>query len=248
MRKTKLFCFPYAGGSAAFYSKWNDQLHHSIDLQPVELAGRGKRVYEPLYRDLGETIDDVFHIIKDQVKVYRYAFFGHSLGALIAYELAMKMKELNLPAPEHIFFSGRGAPHIPRSEDRKIYHQLPDDEFRESIMELGGTPKEFFDYPELLEILLPTLKNDFKISETYSYNHYEDLIPMAHDITVFLGKDESVTAEQMAGWQQHTQSLCSIYYFEGGHFFIHDKMTETAAIINQTLVPLPGTMQVRTNL
>lgn len=245
MRKTKLFCFPYAGGSAALYSKWNDLLHSSIALQPVELAGRGKRIYEPHYQDIGEAIDDVFHIVKDQVKVFRYALFGHSLGALIAFELAMKLRALNLPAPEHIFFSGRGAPHIPRSKDRKIYHKLPDDEFKESIMELGGTPKEFFEYPELLEILLPTLKNDFRISETYTYAHYEDAAPFSHDITVFLGKDESVTPEQMAGWRQHSQKVCSIYYYEGGHFFIHDKMAETADIINRTLAPGLGTVRVK---
>ncbi len=239
MRKTKLFCFPYAGGSATFYSRWADHLNPSIDIQQVELAGRGKRIYEPLYRDLKEAIDNVFHLIKDQTRIYRYALFGHSLGALIAFELAMKLKEQGFPSPEHIFFSGRGAPHVPRSKDRKIYHQLPDDEFRESIVELGGTPKELFDYPELLDILLPTLKNDFRISETYRYDHYEDAAPFDHDITVFLGKDENITPEQMAGWRQHTRNVCSIHYYDGGHFFIHEKVAETAAVINRTLAATP---------
>ena len=155
------------------------------------------------------------------------------MGGIIAYELAYKIRDNNLPEPFHIFISGRGAPHVPDKDDEQ-YHLLPDDEFREKIVELGGTPKEFFDHPELLEVLLPMLKSDFKIAETYKHNG--EVKPLSYDITVFIGKDEEVSAEQMHGWREHTGKVCSIYYFEGEHFFIHEQTEKIVNIINTTLL------------
>jgi medium-chain acyl-[acyl-carrier-protein] hydrolase len=155
------------------------------------------------------------------------------MGGIIAYELALRIKKNNLPEPTHIFFSGRGAPHVP-DEDDEMYYLLPDDEFRDKIIELGGTPKEFFEHPELMEVLLPMLRSDFKIAETYKYSG--EIVPLNHDITVFIGKDEDVTAEQMHGWREVTKKMCSIHYFEGEHFFIHDQMEHIVKIINKTLV------------
>jgi len=238
MKKLKLFCFPYAGGSAMVFKIWQDYLKPAIELIPVELAGRGRRIYEPLYRNLQEALEDTFNILKPQLTGLPYALYGHSLGGLIAYELYFKLKEQGLPEPVHMFVSGRGAPHVPRDPDRTIYHKLPDNEFRKEILELGGTPKEFFDHPELLEILLPMLKNDFRIAETYQYQerHKNGIKPLECDLTVFIGKDEEVTAEHMFGWHLHTKSLCSVHYFEGEHFFIHDHTERMVTIINNTLM------------
>jgi surfactin synthase thioesterase subunit len=220
------------------YNRWKNFLHHSIEVVPIELAGRGRRIYEPHYENIHEAVDDAFHLIKDQAKHFTYALFGHSLGGLIAYELTFRLRKNKWPNPAHLFISGRGAPHVPRAKDRKIYHRLPDDEFKKEILELGGTPKEFFEHPELLEVLLPTLKNDFKIAETYKFDdqHKDGVTPMEHDITIMIGKDEEVTAGQMFGWRQHSKQLCSLYYFEGEHFFIHEQTEKIAAIINNTLV------------
>lgn len=227
-----MFCFPYAGGSSAVFNRWRQWLDKNIQLKPVELSGRGKRIYDPLYNNLEEAVDDLFQLLSRELKQQPYAFFGHSMGGIISYELAYKIREKNLPPPLHLFFSGRGAPHIP-CEDSEMWYNLPDEEFKHKVIELGGTPKEFFEHPELLEVLVPMLRSDFKMAETY--RHPGEINPFDQDITVFLGKDEEVTAEQVHGWKEHTRKNCAIHFLEGGHFFVNSQTQKLLKIINTTL-------------
>ncbi len=237
MKKIRLFCFPYAGGSALVYNKWKSDLNRCIQLHLVELAGRGKRISEPYYNSVDEAVEDVFNIIKYELRDALYAFYGHSLGAIIAYQLAQKLRKIKFPQPVHIFFSGRGAPHI-RRDDKKPYHTLPQDEFREKVLELGGTPEEFFQHPELLEVLLPLLRADFRVS--WSYKHPSDINPLDCDITILTGKEEDLTTAQIEGWKLHSKDKCTLHSFEGGHFFINDpkEKKRIVNIINNTLVEL----------
>jgi surfactin synthase thioesterase subunit len=232
-KKFKLFCLPYAGGSSAVFNKWRQYLDKRIEMHAVELAGRGRRIYDPLYDSIEEAVDDVYNIVKGLLDETPYAIFGHSMGGIIAYELAQKISTLKQPPPDHIFFSGRGAPHVPRNNN-KMFHKMPEKEFKKEIIDLGGTPKEFFDHPELIDVLLPTLRSDFKIAETYEKS--KDIKPLNCDITVFIGKEEDVKAEQMHGWKEHTNKICTIHYFEGEHFFINEKMEKIVKIINNQLL------------
>ena len=157
----KLFCLPYAGGSAIIYREWKPFFASNIELAPVEYAGHGKRIMHPLYKDVQAAVEDVYDMLLAAVANGRpYAIFGHSMGAMLAYEVAQKLRSNNKPLPKHIFFSGRGAPHI-SAEKYKIYHKMSDGEFQAEIANLGGTPKEFFEHPELMEYLLPILNNNF---------------------------------------------------------------------------------------
>ncbi|MDQ1355588.1 MAG: Thioesterase [Acidobacteriota bacterium] len=237
MKKFKLFCLPYAGGSAAMYNKWRQYLDRRIELHPLELAGRGRRIYDPLYDSIAEAVDDVYKIIESQLDQMPYCFFGHSMGGIIAYELALKIKNLQRPQPVHIFFAGRGAPNIP-GEDEKNFHQLPEEEFKKEILELGGTPREFFEHPELLDVLMPMLRSDFKIAETYKFPEAGEIKPLDYDISVFIGKEEEVTAGQMHGWREHTAGICTVYYFPGEHFFINEETERIVKIINHTLLSI----------
>jgi len=232
MIKCKLFCFPYAGGSAAIYSKWKKFLDPAIELRPVELAGRGRLTHAPLYKDDRELVEDVFRKIEPDISQLPYVFFGHSMGSMIAYKLAQKIRRAGLPGPFHIFFSGRRAPHVKRKEE-KIYHLMNDDDFRREVLELGGTPEEFFQHPELLDLFLPMLKNDFRLAELEE--HPGEIDPLNIRISVFLGKSDDLTPEQCDGWKLHSKQLCSIHYFEGGHFFLQEKMEEMLELINMTL-------------
>lgn len=231
MSKINLFCFPYAGGSAAIFSPWKQLLHPSIELKAVELSGRGKRMHESLYKDVPAMIDDVFQAIKDDVGNAPYALYGHSMGAMIAYELAHKIRENNLPSPLQVFVSGRYAPQIKTSG--KNYNLMTDEEFKNEVMGLGGTPREFFEYPELLELFMPLLKNDFRLAETEIRD--TTIMPLNDAITVLLGKEDDLTAEECDGWKKHTKQLCTIYHFEGGHFFLHDHTEQLVRIICNTL-------------
>jgi surfactin synthase thioesterase subunit len=229
----KLFCFPYAGGSSAIFNRWKSYVDTDIEIKAIELAGRGKRIHEDHYSDFNEVIEDVFSLIVDEIKKgENYAFFGHSMGAKIAYELAQQILGMGFPGPEHIFFSGRGAPYV-LGKNEKEYHKLPDDEFKQEILKLGGTPKEFFEHPELLEVFLPLLKNDFKLAARDVIG--KEINPLPCDISVFLGKEEELTAEQIDSWKNYTTQNCSIYYFNGGHFFINENVEEIVGRINNTL-------------
>lgn len=229
MKKLKIFCLPYAGGSAAVFAKWKRYMDASIDLVPMELAGRGKRIGEPLYANAQAAVDDVFRLIKEKVDVGPYALFGHSMGAMIAFELSHKIRRNGLRQPNHIFLSGRGAPHVKRQDEKK-YHLMESTQFREEVVKLGGTPPEVFEHNDLAEFILPLLMNDFKIVETASRN--DDIQPLDINLTIFFGKDEDLTSEQCDGWKKHTTKRCSIHYFEGGHFFIHNETEQIINLIN----------------
>lgn len=236
MKEFNLYCFPYAGGSAAAFNRWRQYLDTRIEMHSVELAGRGRRIYDPLYQSMEEAVDDALNIIGSRLQETPYALFGHSMGGIIAYELTQKIRERNLPQPRTLFVSGRGAPHIPYQHDEPSLHRLPDEDFKKEIIRLGGTPKEFFDHPELMGILLPMLRSDFQIAETYEEAVQTDIHPLDIAITVLIGKKEDVTAEQVHGWKDHTRGVCTVYYLEGEHFFINEETEKIVTIINSTLL------------
>lgn len=223
---------PYAGGSSAIYNQWKSYFDFPISIQAIELAGRGRRIYDPLYNNIDEAIDDIMNIIRPEIQQQQqqdYVFFGHSMGGLLAYELTRKIQQEQLPLPKQVFISGASAPNI--SKDRKKYNSLPMDEFREEVLNLGGTPKEIFEYPELAELFLPILKNDFKLVETYPYGGKKETLQV--DISVFLGRSDDLAGEE--GWSELTNKQYDIHNFDGGHFFLNEKIKEVINTIKTTL-------------
>jgi len=232
MNKVKLFCFPFAGGAASSYSQWRQPLLPEIELRAIELAARGRRMREPNYKTIDEAVDDVFNLIQKEITEGPYALYGHSMGSMIAIELAHKIRKNNLPEPIHAFFTGRAAPEVPRTNKRTLHH-LSDDEFKKQLLEMGGTPKEFFQHPELLEVFLPLLKGDFRLTETYIHPKKDS--PLNYDITVMSGKEDEDTQDEVEAWRIHTSKNCNIHYFEGGHFFIYDDTPRVLDIITKAI-------------
>lgn len=232
-KSIKLFCFPYAGGSAMVYTRWRKYLNPWITLHPVEMAGRGKRFQTPLYQSFPEALDDLYQLIRPELEQHTpYAFFGHSMGGYIVYEMTRKLIALNYPEPVHLFISGRNPSHIKKEE--KIYHLLPDEEFRKEIIEMGGTPPEVFEHQELLDIFFPILRADYKILETHEAPVQDAKFPCP--ITVLCGdQDPDVAKDEIEQWRNYTINQFDSYLFEGGHFFINEKSEEVAKIINQHL-------------
>lgn len=231
MSKIKLFCLPYAGGSATVYNKWRTYLNPNIQLVPIEMAGRGARFKESFYQSITEAVNDLYTNIDFKANHDPYAFFGHSMGSILVYELCRKIAADNRKGPAHIFVSGMYPPHI--KKERKILHQLPLAEFKAEIIKIGGTPREVFENQELMDFFLPILKADYKIFENYQYLPNDTKFDCG--IMVFNGLSDQTTSAEMLEWGKYTSGFSKLYQYEGGHFFIHNHTAMIVDVINNTL-------------
>lgn len=231
MNRIKLFCFPYAGGSSAVYMGWKKHLSDKIELRPLDLAGRGRRISKPLYNSIEEVIEDIFPQIKNELCDSPYSIFGHSMGAILAYELVRKARIHKLREPDHVFFSGRVPPFIfPGTKN----HLLPNSEFIKLLEEFGGMNEEILSNQQLLSLFLPIIRADYKIVELYK--HIEDGFKLDCDITILNGKmDRLANRDDVSKWKECTNKACTFYEFDGGHFFINDYKSKILEIINNTL-------------
>lgn len=228
----KLFCFPYAGGSSMIYRNWKQYLSPEIELVPIELAGRGTRILEKSYLNIEQAVQDLFDIMKSDILKGRYALFGHSLGALLCYELCKKIQKEKFPNPDHVFFSARNAPHIERDDINK-YHLMSDDDFKANLISMGGTPPELFEHKEFMDLFVPLIKNDFKLSEQKIAK--DTNIPLDSAITILTGKRDALVY-RVDEWLKYSTRNCNIILFEGGHFFINEEAEKIIRVINRTLL------------
>lgn len=213
----RLFCFAHAGGNAHVFRNWRRSLPAEVDLCLVHLPGHGKRVGEQPFTRLAPLVAAV----ADQVGIEAglpFVFYGHSLGALISFELARELDRRGQRGPECLFLSGHRAPHLPNSQPR-IFN-LAEEGFIKSLKELNGTPDELLDEPQTREFFLPVFRADFEIVDTYEY---QDGPPLSCPLSVYGGLgDHSVPLEAVRAWQIHTSEECRVRMFSGDHFFVHD--------------------------
>jgi surfactin synthase thioesterase subunit len=236
----RLFCLPYAGGSAASYREWNERASGFGQVCPLELPGRGGRSGEPPVSRLPLLVDMVADALAEYLD-RPYALFGHSMGGLLAFELCRVLNDRGLPQPAHLFVSGAAPPELPRP--RLPVHAAPDTDVLEELRFIGGTPPEILDDPELVEMLLPVLRADFSVLETYQYRARP---PLSVPMTVFGGDADPVVAStRMQRWQRHTRARSRLIVLSGDHFFLHSAAAEVMRAITDVLrqvVPeaLPG--------
>lgn len=214
--RVRLFCFPYAGGAASVFAPLAPHLPASVDLRPVQLPGRESRFHDaPIAR-----LDPLVRSLAASLLPYLtppFAFLGHSMGALVGFELAHFLRAHDFPLPTHLFAAGCSAPQVFDVEPK--VHALPDGELIEELRRLEGTPESVLRDPELMQLLLPVLRADFAVCETYVY---EARPPLACPIAVFGGTlDPVVSGEQLAAWGAQTTDAFAVHLFDGGHFFLH---------------------------
>lgn len=212
----RLFCFPYAGGGASAYRSWQEAFPAGIEICGVQLPGREGRVGEVP----ATTIAGLVPALADALREWLdrpFAFFGHSMGALIAFELTRHLQMSGGPVPAILFASAHQAPHLPRGTAQLA--TLPDLALMEQVRAMGGTPQELLDNRELLELILPVIRADFAICESYTYQPGPKLtLP----IEVFGGlADRTVTHGELMPWSAHTEGRFRIRMLPGNHFFIH---------------------------
>lgn len=241
MKKIKLFCFSYAGGSAQEYKQWESMIANTIEIRPIYIPGHGKRLKEELLTTIDAMVEDVYMQIKDEILEGDYAFFGHSMGAIIAHELSNKIKGLALPGPRCVFVSGREAPHL-ATVDISL-KGLSENELKKRVADYGGTPDEIFKDPLLKDIFLPILIADFTACDTYQKQYDQsNHLALEADFVVLTGEEEKLSQEQVEGWQRYSQTDISVYYFPGGHFFIKDQenIVKIVEIVNNQLMSYAG--------
>ncbi len=214
--KFRLICFPYAGGSAAAYSSWISSLHPEVEVVLIQLPGRGVRIADTLYTRMDEVVKDIYTALVD-ILSKPFIFFGHSMGARIAYEVALMLYRHENVLPVHFIASGSSAPFV-KSKKNPTYH-LPDAEFLDRLRELNGTPEEVLNNHELMQLMLPVLRADFKIVETY-LNPSKMKIPT--QVSIFAGKKDDIETVDIEAWEEVFKLRFGSYWFDGGHFFIHE--------------------------
>jgi len=221
MPSLRVFCTPYAGGSADIYSRWQQWFPQQVDICLVHLPGRGLRGRERPFTQLMPLVKAIASHIDGEIKV-PYVLYGHSMGALISFELARELLAKHRNSPAHIFVSGCRAPQWPRKEPPTF--NLPHDKLIDALKRLNGTPREVLEHPELMELFIDILRADFEIVDTYEYFPKERL---SCPVTVYGGlQDEEVSAESCRAWQEQTSTTCEIKMFEGDHFFIRDPQSK----------------------
>lgn len=216
----KCFLIPYAGGSSYVYLEWKPVLEKYFQPHLIELPGRGTMYKQPFARSAAEAADNIAeYIIKTLEKSdEEYIIFGHSMGALIAYETYYKLREKRAKLPKHIFFSSKEAPQVENAYgDSDLYN---DKEFIEIVAQYGGLPDLFYE-EEMLKVFLPVLRADFRVLSHYIYKEKEK--PIQCDISILFGaQDTSLQKENLLQWKQHAGKGMDIYEFEGGHFYLKD--------------------------
>jgi surfactin synthase thioesterase subunit len=225
--RVRLFCFPYAGGAAHIFRQWPQRLPEGVEVRAVQPPGRGSRLRERPFTNLMELVNAAEPALRPFMD-RPFAFYGHSMGAVVAYELARRLREEGRPGPLHLFVSGRRAPQLP--DTANLTYDLPDPEFIEELRRLKGTPPEVLDNIELLHLVLPLLRADFTAIQTYKY---EEGTKLACPLTAVGGlTDEEVTREHLAKWREVTTGDFSLHMVPGDHFFLHtaqDRLLEILA-------------------
>lgn len=234
MSKIKLFFIPHAGGSAMGYMVLKRFLDDSLIVPiPLELAGRGQRMKESCFTDIAACVEDLYQKIKSEISNGDYAIFGHSLGALLTYELVHYIKKMGDRLPVCIFFSGRIAPGADFPA-KKISTIESDEEFLTQFNNLQALPKELLANDQIRKLMLPIMRADVRMAEEYQYQKRE---PLTQDIYIFVGENDILlTKDGLDAWKQETSKHVRNVSFPGDHFYFRQNGQMVMEKINEVLL------------
>lgn len=226
----RLFCLPYAGGTPLVFSNWHTGLPENVEVCLIQLPGRGMRSSEPPFTRLGPLIESLTPALRPFLDK-PFALFGHSMGGLISFEFACELRRRFGLQPEALFVAGRQAP--PLRDRTTARYDLPEPEFIEELRRLNGTPPEILAQPELMRWLVPLLRADFELCQTYVY---EPGPPLDCPMFVFSGlEDDEVCYEELEGWRLHTTGPFSLRMLPGDHFFVRTAESQLLKMISEEL-------------
>lgn len=221
----RLVCLPHAGGSASFFLPYAVALSPAVDVVAVQYPGRQDRRSEPPLTDMAVLADQVHAVLRREPE-RPLTLFGHSMGAVLAFEVAQRL-EAEGRGPVRLFASGRRAPSVERAEN---FHQQSDDGILAEVRRMNGTLSSLLLDEELMRAALPALRADYRATETYRCP------PGARvkcPVTVLTGADDpKTTPEEAEAWAAHTSGACEQHEFPGGHFFLSDQVGPIVTLLN----------------
>ncbi len=234
--RTRLLCIPHAGGGATAFRTWADGLPADVEVCAVQLPGRENRLMEEALRDVPAAVKALADVLGPSL-VEPWALFGHSMGALIGFELLRELRRRGVRAPRHFFASGYRAPHVP--DPHPPIYDLPDNEFVEEMnRRYDAVPPAARESAELMELFLPGLRADISVCDTYAYSEDD---PLDCPISACGGEqDEQVARADLEAWAVQTSASFDLSLFPGGHFFIESARDEVLASISTTLSEATG--------
>jgi len=228
--RLRLFCFPYAGTGASIFRTWSDGLPADVEVCPVQFPGRGTRLMETPFTQLEPLVQALAQALVPLMDK-PFAFFGHSLGALVGFELARQLRRQSGVQPVRLFVSADRAPQFPHRE--RPMHALPDEEFLVELRRLNGIPGKVLEEVELMRTMLPVLRADLAVCETYVYSTEP---PLNCPISTFGGlQDRRVNRGDLEGWREQTSVSFSLRMFPGDHFFWHTTQPLLLQVLSQEL-------------
>lgn len=231
----RLVCFPHAGGAASTYLPLSNGLAPDVDVVAVQYPGRQDRLRQEPFTDIHRLAERLAEVIAaaDDVPL---AFFGHSMGAVLAYETARRLIERGRPGPSHLFLSGRGAPD---TRPEALERLRTDADILQVVRRLGGTVPRLLEDPDLREMVMPALRADYRAIDSYSWKAGP---PLDVPISVLIGdRDPLISVESTVGWRDRTTAGTTTHVFAGGHFYLDERLPEVVEAILDGLGPLVGT-------
>lgn len=230
----RLFCFPYAGGGALAFRNWSDYLPMNVEVCPVQLPGRETRIKESALTRVSPMVQAIAEVIRPCLDV-PFACFGHSMGALIAFELARELRGKYGVQPLKLYVSGRVAPHLPLLRT-PLLHDLPELEFMDALRHLKGTPEAVLENEALMALVMPLLRADFAVNEVYRYSAQ----PRLDCPILAMGglHDSEAGREQLEAWRQHTSASFELRMFPGDHFYLNTTQPLLLQVLSQDLARL----------
>lgn len=226
----RLICSPYAGGNSLIFRRWADYLPADVEICTIQLPGRERRLRESPLTQVGELMRPLVPALLPHLDK-PFALFGHSMGALVSFELARVLRKEHGLSPLHLFVSGRRAPQCARTEP--YTYDLPEPQFLQELRRLNGTPREVLENTELIRLMLPVIRADFALTQTYNYSVEP---PLECPISAYGGlQDNDVTADQLEGWHEHTTAEFSSRMLPGDHFFLNTNPAPLLQLLSQEL-------------
>ncbi|MGW1541296.1 thioesterase II family protein [Streptomyces sp. NPDC002309] len=218
--RARLICFPHAGGAASFFREWADLVPEEVELVAVRYPGREDRFLDRPAARMADLVDPVARACLASGGV-PLVFFGHSMGASVAYEVALRLRSAGRSRLTTLFVSGSGAPgHSGRSGEP---HLMSDAEIREEISQLGGTEASALEDRELWELMIPSIRADYRLIGRY-WASFRARPPLDVPVVAYHGRaDRDVDAAAVAAWADTTSSAFVMRSFDGGHFYLKDR-------------------------